>query len=315
MEQMPYQPGGASSGHKAFPPAAITPAPAVATSDWQASLPVLRGRHVTLRALRLTDAPSLLALLTTEEVSRFISPPPTTLAGFEKFIAWTHAQRQAGLYACFAVVPEGTDTAIGIFQIRALAPGFETAEWGFAMGSPVWGRGLFMDGAAQVLAFAFDTIGVRVRRLEARSSVENLRRNGALRKTGAVQEATLRRSFEKDGRYHDQHLWTILVHEWRAGPHAYGRSLGREAGRPLLACTEGPGLRSCRPDGFGSATSDLLADHLNHFDRVEDGVADERHDDAAALHVQHGPTGAKSARGDRRVPSLQQVPQPEGHAE
>jgi RimJ/RimL family protein N-acetyltransferase len=167
-------------------------------------------------------------------VSRFISPPPTTLAGFEKFIAWTHAQRHAGLYACFAVVPEGTDTAIGIFQVRALDPDFETAEWGFAMGSPFWGRGLFVDGAAQVLAFAFDTIGVR--RLEARSSVENHRGNGALRKIGAVLEVTLRQSFVKDGRHHDQNLWTMLQADWRAHRMHAADHIGAREGRPFPTC-------------------------------------------------------------------------------
>ena len=65
------------------------------TSDWRQALPVLTGSMVTLRELRLSDAPSLLAMLSTEEVSRFISPPPTTVEGFERFIAWTHLERAA----------------------------------------------------------------------------------------------------------------------------------------------------------------------------------------------------------------------------
>jgi RimJ/RimL family protein N-acetyltransferase len=73
-------------------------------------------------------------MLSTEEVSHFISPPPTTVEGFERFIAWTHRERAAGNDACFAVVPHGMDTAIGIFQVRQLEPGFATAEWGFAIG-------------------------------------------------------------------------------------------------------------------------------------------------------------------------------------
>ena len=120
---------------------------ATTTSDWKQALPVLTGSMVTLRELRLSDAPSLLAMLSTEEVARFISPPPTTVEGFERFIAWTHRERAAGNYACFAVVPHGMDTAIGIFQVRQLEPGFGTAEWGFAIGSAFWGTGMFMDGA------------------------------------------------------------------------------------------------------------------------------------------------------------------------
>ena len=49
---------------------------------------------MTLRELRASDAPSLFAMLTTEEVTRFISPPPTTVEGFVKFIAWTIRERR-----------------------------------------------------------------------------------------------------------------------------------------------------------------------------------------------------------------------------
>jgi RimJ/RimL family protein N-acetyltransferase len=187
--------------------------PQATTSDWKARLPVLPGSTFTLRELRLEDAPALLAMLTTEEVSRFISPPPTTVEGFERFIAWTHRERMAGAYACFAIVPDGMTTAIGIFQVRSLEPGFGTAEWGFAIGSQYWGSGIFAEGARLVLDFAFDVIGTH--RLEARAAVANGRGNAALRKIGAVQEGILRRSFVRHGVHHDQVLWGILAEDWR----------------------------------------------------------------------------------------------------
>ena len=190
------------------------------TSDWKQALPVLTGSMVTLRELRLSDATSLLAMLSTQEVARFISPPPTTVEGFERFIAWTHRERAAGNYACFAVVPNGTDTAIGIFQVRQLEPGFGTAEWGFAVGSAFWGTGVFMDGARMVIDFAFDTIGTH--RLEARAAILNGRGNGALRKIGAMQEGILRKSFLRNGEYLDQALWTILDEDWRAQRIVWG---------------------------------------------------------------------------------------------
>lgn len=178
------------------------------TSDWKAQLPVLRAKGITLRELRVSDAASLLALLTTEEVTRFISPPPTTIEGFERFIQWAQRERAAGRYTCFAVVPDGYDTAVGLFQIRQLDPTFGTAEWGFALGSAFWGSGLFAAGAELMIDFAFDVIGVH--RLEARAAVENGRGNGALRKLGAVQEGILRKSFVRNGRQLDQALWAIL---------------------------------------------------------------------------------------------------------
>jgi RimJ/RimL family protein N-acetyltransferase len=195
----------------------------VTTTDWRAQLPVLNGKQVTLRELRLSDAQSLFALLTAQEVSRFISPPPSTVEGFERFIAWTHRQRAAGTYACFAVTVKGYDTAIGIFQVRETEPGFGTAEWGFAIGSAFWGTGAFSEGAELVLEFAFETIGVH--RLEARAAVRNGRGNGALQKLGAVQEGVLRKSFLKNGEYLDQVLYALVEDDWRAS---------REARRPAL---------------------------------------------------------------------------------
>ena len=180
----------------------------VAASDWKQQLPVLEAKGVTLRELRVSDASSLLAVLTTEEVTRFISPPPTTVEGFGRFIQWAQREREAGRYACFAVVPAGYDTAVGIFQVRQLDPSFGTAEWGFALGSAFWGSGLFVAGSELVIDFAFDVIGVH--RLEARAAVENGRGNSALRKVGAVQEGILRRSFLRNGRFLDQALWSIL---------------------------------------------------------------------------------------------------------
>ncbi len=189
-------------------PALTSAAAAVVSSNWRETLPVLSAKGITLRELQLRDAASLLALLTTEEVTRFISPPPKTLEGFERFIRWAHREREAGHYVCFAVVPAGYDTAVGIFQIRQLDPSFGTAEWGFALGEAFWGSGLFASGADLVIDFTFDVIGAH--RLEARAAVENGRGNGALRKIGAVQEGILRKSFLRNGRYLDQSLWAIL---------------------------------------------------------------------------------------------------------
>ena len=212
MEKMPYraeldcQPVQISA--RAIPSAAAEQL----TSDWRQGLPMLAGRQVVMRELRASDAPSLFALLTTEEVSRFISPPPTTVEGFERFVAWAQRQRAAGAYACFAVTVRGFDTAIGIFQIRDLGRGFESAEWGFAIGSPFWGTGVFEDGAKLVVDFAFATLGVE--RLEARAAVLNGRGNAALRKIGAVAECLLRKSFHHGDQYLDQMLYAIVDVDW-----------------------------------------------------------------------------------------------------
>jgi len=189
--------------------------------DWHFGLPTIRGDNVSLREVRTADAPALLAMLTSEEVAEFVSPLPRTVEGFEGFIAEAHHERTRGNSFCFGIVPDGYDDAMGLFQVRQLEPGFGSAEWGFAIGSPFWGRGVFMQGAKAVIDFSFGIVGVH--RLEARSIASNGRGNGALRKVGALQEGILRRSFQRNGRYYDQILWSIIKDDWHQAKAVWGQ--------------------------------------------------------------------------------------------
>jgi RimJ/RimL family protein N-acetyltransferase len=178
------------------------------TSAWRDRLPVLSGQRVMLRELRPSDAESLWSVLNTEEVGRFISRPPTTVDGFEQFIASSCTRRAAGREVCFAITIAGHDTAIGVIQVRQKNGRFETAEWGFAIGSAFWGSGMFEESAALAIDFAFEVLGVH--RLEARAAVLNGRGAAALTKIGAVQECLMRKSFRCEGKVLDQGLFTIL---------------------------------------------------------------------------------------------------------
>jgi [ribosomal protein S5]-alanine N-acetyltransferase len=212
MEMMPNHRPRVSDA--TFTPSSLPTWGPEAARDWREGLPVLQGLGFTLRELRASDAPSLVAHLTPDEVTRFISPPPATVDGFERFIAWTHRERAAGRYACYAIVPEGQTAAVGLFQLRRLEGRHDVAEWGFILGAAYWGTGLFVSGAQKVVDFAFDIMGVH--RLEARAAVLNGRGNGALAKLGAVREAVLRQSFERHGERLDQHLWGLSRLDWDA---------------------------------------------------------------------------------------------------
>jgi RimJ/RimL family protein N-acetyltransferase len=188
---------------------AVTSAGALTTRiewpAWRTIVPALINGTTRLRELRRADASSLLSMLAPTEVSRFIAPPPTTLQGFEEFIHWTHRKRIAGQYVCLGIVPAGFDAAIGIFQLQLAA--LPIPEWGFAMGSPFWGTGLFVEAAEAVVDFAFRGVGVVER--GARAVIENERGNGALRKLGAVCAGIVPAGHVKDGQVLDQFYWIL----------------------------------------------------------------------------------------------------------
>jgi len=72
----------------------------------------------------------------------------------------------------------------------SMGSAFNTAEWGFVVGGPLWGTGLFVQRARLMLDFAFDEL--HVHRLEARAAVDNGRGKGVLAKLGVTREGTLR---------------------------------------------------------------------------------------------------------------------------
>ena len=182
-------------------------------APWRSGLPELHGDGVTIRELRLEDAESLASLFADPEVGRYIPPPPASTKDFARFISWAHEQRESGTVICFAVVPDGRETAVGVLQLHEVEPDFYISEWGFVMGRPYWGTGLFQRSAELLLRFAFETVGVH--RLEARAMAANPRANAVLRKLGATEEGHLRRSFLLGGQYHDDVLWSILDADWR----------------------------------------------------------------------------------------------------
>jgi ribosomal-protein-alanine N-acetyltransferase len=185
----------------------------VAEPHWRSALPELANDAVTLREVRRADAPSLCAMLSTPEVRRYMSPPPTDIQGFERFIEWTQAERKAGRHLCFAVVPKNYDVAVGIFQVRQVDSDFTIGEWGAAFGSEFWGTGLFEAAAELLFDFLFDQLGLR--RLEARAAVQNGRANGAARKMGSAPEGVIRQGLKCRGEYHDQLMWSLLADDWQ----------------------------------------------------------------------------------------------------
>jgi RimJ/RimL family protein N-acetyltransferase len=192
----------------------VKDATAVPAGHWRDGLPTLEGSLVTLRELQPSDAGLLFNAITTDHVTRFLSPPPPNVDGFQRFICWAHEQRAAGRHICYAAVTPQSERVVGLFQIRSLDLQFATAEWGFALAPAYWGTGIFVAGAKLALDFAFDVLGAY--RLEARAVVANGRGNGALQKLGATHEARLRRSFFRNGEYLDQALWSIMAEEWHS---------------------------------------------------------------------------------------------------
>ncbi len=181
-------------------------------SAWRLALPVLTGQTVTLREPAPADLAPLYAVLATAEVPQFGLDGDLSETSVSRFIGAAQEDRARG-FAFSYVITIGTGRhVVGLIQVRALDPMFESGEWDAIVLPSVRGTTVFIESARLVGSFAFGSLGTH--RLECRVLLQNGRANGALRKLGASQEGLLRRSVRRHDEYFDQVLWAVLRDDW-----------------------------------------------------------------------------------------------------
>jgi len=174
----------------------------------------ITGTRVTLRAWRPGDAGSLARHANNRNVASQLRdrfPHPYTLADARSFIQSVTGARPTTL---FAMVLDGEAVGgIGFF------PGADverfSAEIGYWLGEPYWGRGITVEAVRLVSAYAFETCNML--RLFALPFADNVRSTRVLEKAGYTREAVLRSSSVKYGAVRDQALYALVNPAWN-GP-------------------------------------------------------------------------------------------------
>jgi len=172
----------------------------------------LRGERVTLRAWKPSDALPLAKHANNVNVARQLRdrfPHPYTIADARQFIQSVAGAKPTTL---FAMVVNGEPVGgIGFF------PGADverfSAEIGYWLAEPYWGRGITAEAIGLVSTYAFDVCNVL--RLFALPFADNAQSIRVLEKAGYTREATLRSSSVKQGRIRDQALYALVNPTWK----------------------------------------------------------------------------------------------------
>jgi len=112
------------------------------------------------------------------EMTRLPSPYPPD--GAAKFFEQSQTERREGRGFVFALVAGGE--LVGLCSLRDVGSEPESAELGYWIGRPYWGRGLASAGAASVVAWGFGEL--ELRRLFARTMERNAASARVLEKLG-----------------------------------------------------------------------------------------------------------------------------------
>lgn len=132
---------------------------------------------------------------------RHTFPHPYTAADAQ---AWIRLAGLPGASVHLAIEVDG-DAVGGIGAIAGVGIGERTADFGYWLGEPVWGRGIATAAARAFLARLM--ADARFARLEAPVFAWNPASMRVLEKVGFRREGILRRSVSKDGQLIDSVLY------------------------------------------------------------------------------------------------------------
>jgi len=176
-------------------------------------LPVLSTDSLTLRPFAREDLPEILVLVQEREVAATTLNIPYP-CGEAEINDWFQLQRrelEEGKGLRWAVRLTTSDELIGAMKL-ATHPEYESAELGYWIGKPYWGRGFASEAAQKVVNYAFSTL--ELNRIEAHAMVENIGSVKVLRKLGLQEEGYHPQMIKKWGEFKDVKTYGLLREQW-----------------------------------------------------------------------------------------------------
>ena len=174
---------------------------------------VLAGDRCVVRPWRSRDASSLVRYANNLNVARYLRdrfPHPYTSADARAFLAMATGRNGQG--TTFAI-DIGGEAVGGIGILAGSDIERFSAEIGYWLGEPFWGRGAATEAVALVTGDAFARLNML--RLFALPAASNAASARVLEKAGYEREAVLRSAAVKFGQPQDQLLYARINPAWR----------------------------------------------------------------------------------------------------
>jgi ribosomal-protein-alanine N-acetyltransferase len=180
-----------------------------------APIPMLETERLRLRPFTLEDEAAVFALASDPEVARFVRfEAHRTPAETRAFLELVEQHYRRGEPFAWAIVHREDGRLIGSCGFVSQAVERRSAEIGYWLGKPYWGRGYAVEAARALVRFGFEQM--ELDRIEAKCFVENRAGQCVIEKLGMKFEGTDRSEIIK-GRYPELRVYGITEREWVAG--------------------------------------------------------------------------------------------------
>lgn len=172
------------------------------------------GNRLSIRKLRLGDAPALQARVSEPEITQWTTriPHPYPEGGARCFIHSATAQWRLGRAYIFGIVPADATEPCGVVSLSAVSLPHGCAELGYWLGVESWGKGLATEAVGLALRFAFGDLGLF--RVYASTFAANVASRRVLEKNGFQLEGVLRAAVVRYGQRHDYLNFGLLRPDW-----------------------------------------------------------------------------------------------------
>lgn len=169
---------------------------------------------MTLRRLRLADAPEVQRQVSRPEVVRWTTriPHPYPEGGAARFIRSSWFQWRAGRACVFGIQPSGAAAVCGVISLSGISQRHGCAELGLWVGREHWGRGIGTRAVAMMLEFGF--LDLQLYRIYASAFAANAASRRVLEKCGFRLEGVLREAVVREGARQDYLNFGLLRPEW-----------------------------------------------------------------------------------------------------
>ncbi|MCL1914086.1 MAG: GNAT family N-acetyltransferase [Eubacteriaceae bacterium] len=166
---------------------------------------------VNLRHWRIEDAPDLVAAINNKKVLDNLRdgiPYPYTDKDAEEFIIAMLGAQKDTQYA-FAIIYDGKVVgSIGVFRkdnVHRL-----TAEMGYYIAEPYWGKGITTEAVRQTCSYIFENTDII--RIFAEPYAHNVASCRVLEKAGFQLEGVLHSNAIKNGQVTDMNMYAVIKH-------------------------------------------------------------------------------------------------------
>lgn len=169
--------------------------------------PVLKSKRLTMRPIKMEDAPQIFNMQTDDLVMQYIAKKKTeSIEDVEALIQEIAEAYKKQEMLCWAAVIRDGEEIIGTCGFNRIEKENLRAEIGGALSPRYWGVGVAYEAVKQIVDYGFDGLGLHT--IEAKVDAKNRSAIFLLEQLGFVREGHFKDRMYFEGSFYDMDIYT-----------------------------------------------------------------------------------------------------------